>query len=175
MVSFLWASAATVLQHRPGESNSTTGHGGNSFELVARGELTTKFGSRIESIVERKEQASNSMWQYYLQGRLVRDKHVDIAALREFLEPSDRIVKSIVTTKTAKRTSREEFTCEWFAEPLNDFTNSTRDKMLLVTGKSGSGKSVLSEWATERLFRAEGNSAYDVIAVEVGKWSSLSE
>ena len=66
------------------------------------------------------------------------------------------------------RIVRDEYTCEWFQKELLDFTRSD-DDILVINGKSGCGKSVLSGWIVERLQRPLGRKSYETISYVIGK------
>lgn len=65
--------------------------------------------------------------------------------------------------------ARYEFTCEWFQSYLLEFSRSA-DDMFLITGGSGSGKTILSGWIVERLERSLGKKSFDVNSVIIGTW-----
>ena len=46
----------------------------------------------------------------------------------------------------------EQFTCAWFQSHLNTFIRSQND-ILMVEGKTGTGKTVLANWTVDRLQR----------------------
>lgn len=88
--------------------------------------------------------------------------------IRRFLSPFDSTVASIIQSLGSRQT-RTEFTCEWFDGHLMSFIRS-KDRNLLVSGKPGTGKSVLTDWIIERLERLQGAKATDVIYYKIRKF-----
>ena len=86
--------------------------------------------------------------------------------IRKWLAPQDRTLRLLSTDTMNSRGAREEYTCEWFQSYLVDFSRSS-DDMFLITGDSGSGKSILSGWIVERLEGALGKTS-DVNSVIIG-------
>ena len=93
---------------------------------------------------------------------------MSIEKIRTFLSVQDRVVRRIISQRHALAASRTEFTCEWFARPLKNFTRSSNN-ILLVTGGVGTGKSVLAGWTVERLQGAIERTSHDVISHTIGK------
>jgi Cdc6-like AAA superfamily ATPase len=93
---------------------------------------------------------------------------VNIANIRRFLEPQDRVVKRMLSRREASGYYRTEFTCEWFENHLATFTRGT-NKMLLVTGGPASGKTVLSDWIVEYLQGSLEKYPYSVLYYSFGE------
>lgn len=91
-----------------------------------------------------------------------------MGTIRRWLAPQDRIIQLLASDTMNSRGARDEFTCEWFQSHLLDFSRSS-DQTLVISGESGSGKSILSGWIAERLERALGGKSYVVNSVIIGK------
>lgn len=66
---------------------------------------------------------------------------------------------------------REELTCLWLAPYLSRFLKSTL-KSLYITGRSGSGKTVISSVINDHLQNPIGGVSYDSIYVPISKFVS---
>lgn len=91
--------------------------------------------------------------------------------IREFLTPPDSVTRLLAVSRNIYKT-RADFTCEWFDRHLSDFARDGKEVMV-VTGKSSSGKSVLSDWVVERLRAARGRRATEVVTYTVGEYLVL--
>ena len=89
-----------------------------------------------------------------------------IARVREWLQPFDRTVRSILTNLWAAKVSFTEFTCEWFSRPFLDFLRSN-DRALLVEGPSGCGKSMLYAWIVDCLQTSVDGQEYVLLNYSV--------
>lgn len=96
----------------------------------------------------------------------------DFNDIRGFLEPPDRAVQQILRNRASLGTHRAEFTCEWFHHNLNDFVFGG-NKMMLITGSGGCGKTMLSDWIVESLRGSMDSDPYDVICSRV--WADIPE
>ena len=147
------------------------------------------FGKTIDSFYNRKDTVSSAVWTYQLQKNLDFQSElcvatafldlthkvamtVDVHSIRRWLSPSDRTVRRLVTNPLGEKSYREEYTCEWFQKPLLDFLRS-KHQSLLVSGQSGSGKTVLSGWIIDRLQRPIGRKIYKTINYDIGQWQIL--
>ena len=87
---------------------------------------------------------------------------IDIRTVRQWLAPQDRTLELLSSDRMGTRGVRDEYTCEWFQTHLLDFVRS-KDHVLAIDGKPGSGKSVLAGWILERLQRPLGRKSYNTI------------
>lgn len=92
-----------------------------------------------------------------------------MTTIRRWLAPQDRTLRLLSSDTMNSRSARYEFTCEWFQSYLLEFSRSS-DDMFLITGGSGTGKSILSGWIVERLQRSLGKKSFDVNSVIIGRW-----
>ncbi|KAL8671644.1 MAG: hypothetical protein Q9168_003850 [Polycauliona sp. 1 TL-2023] len=120
------------------------------------------FGRQISSLSERRAAIVNAMWEHVLG----HQSSVQIHTVRNWLQPSDRVLRKFMMENQATARGRDEFTCEWFQSHLLAFTRS-QDGILSLQGPSGCGKSVLSGWIIERLQRPIGKKSFDLVSCTV--------
>ncbi|KAI9744104.1 MAG: hypothetical protein M1818_002256 [Claussenomyces sp. TS43310] len=120
------------------------------------------FGRNIQSFKERKKHMIDAMWDCQLGD----DVSVNIGTLRKWLNPHDRVLRTILNDRRSDLDRREEFTCEWFQKHLLDFSRG-KDDMLAVKGPAGSGKSVLYGWILERLQRPVGKKTHETLSLSI--------
>ncbi|KAL8890462.1 MAG: hypothetical protein Q9192_005866, partial [Flavoplaca navasiana] len=125
-------------------------------------DFNTIFGRQISSLSERKITIVNAMWEHVLGHQSTMQIHT----VRNWLQPSDRTLRKLLTDHEATAGGRDEFTCEWFQSHLLAFTRS-QDKILSLQGPSGCGKSVIAGWITERLQRPIGKKSFDLASCTV--------
>ena len=94
---------------------------------------------------------------------------VDIVTIRQWLAPQDRTLQILTSDRMGTRSARDEYTCEWFQQHLLDFIRS-KDYVLAINGKPGSGKTVLSGWIVERLQRPLGRKSYSTISFVISTY-----
>ena len=127
------------------------------------------FGETITGFYHHLDRISTSMWTMEIESRLFKGhSELDICVIRDFLEPQDRVVRTMISNQLSSGVHRAEFTCEWFSSRITDFTRN-RDKVFLITGGPSSGKTVLSRWIVEKLQGSMDQDHYDVISYFVGK------
>ncbi|KAM0187431.1 hypothetical protein ACHAPC_004156 [Botrytis cinerea] len=118
------------------------------------------FGKSIDDFFLHSDLFVDKIWSTRLE-RLAEPGDDSVEAVRNFLTPHDRVTRVLATNRRAHG-ARADFTCEWFDRPLREFVRSGKN-IFIVTGSAGSGKSVLSEWAVERLQDFKGRRATEVI------------
>ncbi|CAD6445073.1 c42f2e4b-2fcf-4437-ac29-47625158b686 [Sclerotinia trifoliorum] len=118
------------------------------------------FGQSIDEFFMHSDRFVDKIWSTRLE-RLAEPGDDSVEAVRKFLTPHDRVTR-ILATKRRTHGARADFTCEWFDRPLGEFLRSGKN-LFMVTGSSGSGKSLLSEWVVERLQAFKGRRATEVI------------
>lgn len=92
----------------------------------------------------------------------------DVESLKTWLGPSDKVVKDVVNSTSHMVHSREELTCLWVITYLNRFLKS-QQKTLAISGKPGSGKTVLSTVIVDCLQHPIGGVGYNALFVPIGE------
>ena len=135
---------------------------------ISSGDVTidfnSVFGRYMETFHRNQNHITDAMWENTLDD----DFSIDIRAIRKWLGPWDRVLKTILDDRLAARGHRDEYTCEWFHRYLVDFSRG-KDDVLAVTGPAGSGKSVIADWVVERLQRPLGRKTYQTLSYTIGK------
>lgn len=117
-------------------------------------DLTFLSGGQIKSFRSRRNHITDSMWE----NQLGEQESMDIAILRSWLTPRDRVLKQLHGDRLLTPEHRDEYTCEWFQRHLLNFSRSQED-VLGVVAPEGCGKSYLSRWVVERLQRPVGKKS----------------
>lgn len=100
----------------------------------------------------------NHIWSHALGGDASRDVH----EVRKWLDQRAFLLRSISAESLTHTSQYDEYTCEWFQQPLYQFTCAS-EKILGIEGPPGSGKSVLSTWIQERLQRRLGQKTHSTV------------
>ncbi|KAL1910529.1 hypothetical protein Sste5344_003783 [Sporothrix stenoceras] len=121
--------------------------------------LNDLFGGDIDSIWASKTALYDRIWSQSL-GK----KHfpLTLAELRHRLNPESEAFRHALYAELAEDLERAEDTCEWVKSDLVEYLQSN-EKILIVTGAPGSGKTVLADWIEERLQRPLNNTTYSVL------------
>lgn len=128
----------------------------------------TRFGQAIANIEAHKDYLMNEIWRIKLvQAHVSTGFSYSVDQIRHFLSPYDQTV-ALLTKSIGSRQPRAEFTCEWFDSHLMSFIRG-KDRNLLISGKTGIGKTTLTDWIVERLQRLQGAKASDVIFHKIRK------
>ncbi|KAL6718409.1 hypothetical protein ACLMJK_004498 [Lecanora helva] len=121
-------------------------------------DFTSLFRTQIQGFTSRKNHIVDSMWRE----KLGDQDSMDIATLRSWLNPRDRMLDRLHEDRTLTPEQRDEYTCEWFQRHLLDFSRSGNDVLALV-GPKGSGKTYLARWIIERLQRPLSKKIYETL------------
>lgn len=100
----------------------------------------------------------NHIWSHALGG----DASRDVQEVRKWLDQRAFLLRSISAESLTHVSQYDEYTCEWFQQPLYRFT-CAQEKILGIEGPPGSGKSVLSSWIQERLQRRLGQKTHSTV------------
>ncbi|KAI5782676.1 hypothetical protein EDC01DRAFT_729948 [Geopyxis carbonaria] len=127
------------------------------------------FGRTIDSFFYRKDCFTSEVWTCSLKETTrTTGSTITIRTIREWLACHDRTLEVFLSDRMGTRTTRYEYTCEWFESHLREFQRSKSDKVLWVTGKPGCGKSILTGWILEKLRRSQvKGKSYDVISFSI--------
>lgn len=92
----------------------------------------------------------------------------DVKTLREWLQPEDTVLEHITKYTSQFAQDREESTCLWVAPHLTRFMKGDQ-KTLAITGRPGSGKSILATVINDHLQSPIGGVSYQSIFVPISK------
>ena len=95
----------------------------------------------------------------------------DVSAVRVWLRPDDPVIQDAVNSHSQMAHNREELTCLWVGPRLGRFLKSEQ-KSLSISGKPGSGKTVLSSVIVDCLQHPIGGVTYSTIFVPISEWCS---
>ncbi|KAI0858158.1 hypothetical protein F4860DRAFT_517061 [Xylaria cubensis] len=123
----------------------------SSRHTTTRLDIYATFGASIDNYRSRVQHCEYEIWNFELRTQGY-DETVQIGALQEWLAPQDQVLAFLASNHISLATRPEEYTCIWFQSHLNQFFKSA-DKVLLVEGKPGSGKTTLANWVVNRLQR----------------------
>lgn len=119
------------------------------------------FSRNIASFFSHSDRFTDAVWAARL-GSLSKHGDVSVEVVREFLNPHDRITRSLTMRRNVRK-SRADFTCEWFDRHLADFIRGGKG-IMVVSGKPRSGKTFLADWTVERLQTLTGRRASEVVS-----------
>lgn len=128
-------------------------------ELVSI-DIYSTFPGPIDSFRGRCEHVSELMWHHQLtRDGLDVDRAVGISVLRDWLQPEDPVVAHVTEATAPSAQEREEATCMWVKPYLTRFLKGEQ-QVLSITGKTGSGKTVLSTVINDYLQHSVGGTRY---------------
>ncbi|KAJ5513442.1 hypothetical protein N7463_002994 [Penicillium fimorum] len=123
-------------------------------------DVYSSFPGPIDNFRGRCEHISQLMWRHQLTREgLDGDKAVGIDALKDWLQPEDPVVTQINEATAPSAQEREEATCMWVKPYLIRFLKGEQ-QMLSITGKPGSGRTVLSTVINDYMQSAVGGTRY---------------
>lgn len=114
-------------------------------------DIFASFGSSINTFRSLVKHCATEMWRFVLPSSGA-DTDDQVEILRKWLAPQDNVLAFLASEYITIAVRPEEFTCNWFQSYLDGFFKGT-DKVLLVEGATGTGKTTLANWAVKRLQR----------------------
>lgn len=158
-------------------------------------DIYATFSAQIQTFRQRCEKVVESMWRHQLiKDNLDGDKgdisssiyllivpmliaiHLfivsEVNVIRSWLAPEDPVLKNTVETTSHLAHEREELTCLWLGQHLDRFLKSP-SKNLCITGKPGSGKTVLASVIIDQLQHPIGGVSYMTLFVPISKYGSI--
>jgi hypothetical protein len=126
----------------------------HSGKHSTRLDIYSTFGSLIENFRLCVSRCAHEMWSFVLISRGF-DDGCQVDVLQKWLAPQDKTLAFLASNHINLASRPEEFTCTWFQAHLSSFFKGT-DDVLVVEGGSGTGKTVLANWAVDRLQRRIG-------------------
>lgn len=151
-------------------------------------DIYSTFPGPIDSFRSRCEHASELIWRHELaregidgdKGNCII-KHSDLVpsngdytavginALKDWLQPEDPALAHVTETFASSAQEREEATCMWIKPYLTRFLKGEK-QVLSITGKSGSGKTVLSTVINDYLQHPAGGTKYTSIFAPISQY-----
>ncbi|KAK5991655.1 hypothetical protein PT974_07687 [Cladobotryum mycophilum] len=130
--------------------------------VTARISFDEWFGKDIRTVWESKKKLFNLIWEHNLAGR---EKEFSMSlqkVMTQLGSPFSQNINHKIYDEVDEHLDRAEDTCDWFKDHLSQLFNSS-EKTLCVTGAASSGKTILAEYAEERLARTFDQRAYSVL------------
>lgn len=93
----------------------------------------------------------------------------EVKTIRSWLAPQDRVLGNVVEMSSHLAHEREELTALWMGPALARFLRSP-SKTLTITGKPGSGKTVLASVIVDHLQHPIGGVSYRTLFVPISKY-----
>lgn len=93
---------------------------------------------------------------------------LEVKSIRSWLAPEDRVLARLAEAASHLAQDREEMTCLWMAPYLARFLKSDL-KALTITGKPGSGKTVLSSVIMDQLQHPIGGVMYQTMFIPISR------
>ena len=126
-------------------------HGAHSMVIV---DVYATFGGLIESCRSQVSRVAYDMWAARLEKGSIFEGP-SVKTLQRWLAPQDSVLAFLSSNHVNLVNQPEEYTCVWFQKHLLSFLRGNQ-KVMRVEGKTGTGKSTLSHWVTDRLQRPIG-------------------
>ncbi|KAH7137970.1 NACHT domain-containing protein [Dendryphion nanum] len=121
------------------------------------------FGETIETFRNRQNTIIEAIWSYQIDSEGLEEGEVlDVKILNKWLAPQDGVVATLSRDHAAFTEHQAEFTCLWFQRYLPKFVQSDHS-VFLVTGRPGSGKTVLAGAIAERFQRPVSRKSFDTL------------
>ncbi|KAI0871775.1 hypothetical protein GGS24DRAFT_509450 [Hypoxylon argillaceum] len=123
-------------------------------QSTTRLDIYRTFGASIDSYRSRVQHCENEIWNLGLQAPGHGDT-AHIETIHDWLAPQDKVLSFISSNRISLASRPEDYTCIWFQPHLNQFFKYD-ERVMLVEGKSGTGKTTLANWVVNRLQRPVG-------------------
>lgn len=124
-------------------------------------DIYEEFGDVIVTFRERREAVTNSIWR-----ETTGEDVVDVAVLSRWLSPQDRVLTTLALDYSLL--AEDLVGCVWFHDDLAKFIKGS-EKILLINGNAGSGRTTLAASLTERLQRPIAKKQYATAFCSVGE------
>lgn len=93
----------------------------------------------------------------------------EVKSIRSWLSPDDPALANVTEAVSQFAQDREEMTCLWMTPYLARFLKSQDLKTLAITGKPGSGRTVLASVIVDYLQHPIGGLSYHTLFVPISK------
>ncbi|KAK6078425.1 nacht domain protein [Seiridium cupressi] len=129
--------------------------------------MYSSFSSQIKAFNERCEKIAHSMWRHQLiMDNLDGDGVSDTQSIKSWIAPEDRVLTNVAVGLSLLAHDREELTCLWVGPYLTRFLKG-QDTILSISGKPGSGKSIVASVIVDYLQRPISGAHYNALFVPI--------
>lgn len=126
-------------------------------------DLQSRFISQIQAFHSHRIAVKERLWSRLIMGDVSVDPSEKVQEIWEYLSIKDREASRALSARSPQPA---EYTCEWFANRLSQI-RSSESQLFTVTGDTGTGKTVLSEWIIQQLQTSTDPQDYDVVTFRV--------
>ena len=96
----------------------------------------------------------------------------DIVSVKSWLTPDDAVIASLADSASHLDHERQELTCLWIGPYLTRFLAGSA-KTLSLSGKAGSGKTVLASVVVNHLQHPIGGVFYNTLYIPISKFTQF--
>ncbi|KAB8210987.1 hypothetical protein BDV34DRAFT_209178 [Aspergillus parasiticus] len=126
-------------------------------------DLQSRFSSQIQAFHSYRITVKERLWSRLIMGDVSVDPSEKVQEIWEYLSIKDREASRVLSARSPQPA---EYTCEWFTNRLSQIRSSD-NQLFTVTGDTGTGKTVLSEWIIQQLQTSTDPQDYDVVTFRV--------
>ncbi|CAH0041095.1 unnamed protein product [Clonostachys rhizophaga] len=129
--------------------------------------IYSTFTSQIKAFIDRCDKTAEAMWRHQLvKEGLDLNKVSSVKAIKAWVSPEDHVLANVANSMSHLAHDREELTCLWIGPYLTRFLKGSC-KTLSISGKQGSGKTVLSSVIVDYLQHPVGGVAYNTLFIPI--------
>ncbi|KAF2996181.1 hypothetical protein E8E14_004952 [Neopestalotiopsis sp. 37M] len=129
--------------------------------------MYSSFSGQIKAFRDRCERIGQSMWRHQLIVNNMDAEGVsDVKMVKSWATPEDRILNNVALSLSLLAHDREELTCLWVGPYLTRFLKS-QDTVFSISGKPGSGKSIVASVIVDYLQRPISGVHYNTLFVPI--------
>ena len=137
-----------------------------AIEIVAGPtDFQQNLGRSVQAFNIQADHVVNELWNTHIPSD-TQGSMIQFAQIQQMLQPQDSVVDTTQGVLSAERSSRHEFTCEWFSKSFLDFVRGS-DSVFWIDGRVGCGKSVLFGWILEGLQSPVDGREYTTVAYAI--------
>ncbi|OGM48741.1 hypothetical protein ABOM_001997 [Aspergillus bombycis] len=126
-------------------------------------DLQSRFNPQIQAFHCHRIAVKERLWSRLIMSDVSVDPSEKVQEIWEYLSVKDRVASRILSARSPQPA---EYTCEWFSNRLSQI-RSSESQLFTVTGDTGTGKTVLSEWIIQQLQTSTDPHDYDVVTFRV--------
>ncbi|KNG89117.1 hypothetical protein ANOM_002969 [Aspergillus nomiae NRRL 13137] len=134
-----------------------------SSKALDTSDLQFRFKPQIQAFHSHRIAVKERLWSRLIMSDVSVDPSEKVQEIWEYLSVKDRVASRVLSARSPQPA---EYTCEWFSNRLSQI-RSSESQLFTVTGDTGTGKTVLSEWIVQQLQTSMDPHDYDVVTFRV--------